>query len=123
MTVGYLEMVRLLFGWREQRAEGFPTPDRSAETVVFFAAFAYIGPMATQLDEFAEPGADLWSAINAGLGNDSGTAAREHLAAGFPIYYSDRDTPANALIKEYPDGHRELVRFDHEGEHRVAAIG
>lgn len=53
--------------------------------------------------------------------DDHGTAAAEHLAAGFPIYYSNATTPAGALIKEYPDGRRELVRFDRHGEHRIAA--
>ncbi|ENV35483.1 hypothetical protein [Acinetobacter gerneri] len=41
---------------------------------------------------------------------DDGAAAQMHLAAGFPIYYSEDDTPADLLIKEYPSGKRELVR-------------
>jgi len=42
-------------------------------------------------------------------GDDS--AARESLAAGVPIYYAEDDTPAASLIKEYPDGRKELVTF------------
>jgi hypothetical protein len=42
-------------------------------------------------------------------GDDS--AARASLAAGVPIYYAEDDTPADGVIKEYPDGHRELVAF------------
>jgi hypothetical protein len=30
--------------------------------------------------------------------NDDGAAARSHLEAGFPIYYSEDDTPADAII-------------------------
>ncbi len=47
-------------------------------------------------------------------------AARDHLAAGYPIYYSESDTPAGLIIKEYPDGRRELVRFDYAGEEHHA---
>jgi hypothetical protein len=65
---------------------------------------------------------DLWSEIEAALWEEDDTAAREHLAAGFPIYYSEPDTPTDVVIKECPDGHRELVRFDHNGEHLVSAI-
>ncbi|HEX7819914.1 MAG TPA: hypothetical protein VF463_04785 [Sphingobium sp.] len=39
--------------------------------------------------------------------------------AGRPIYYGEKDTPPGLVVKEYPDGRRELVRFDHMGEHRV----
>lgn len=44
--------------------------------------------------------------------HDDGAAANEHLAAGFPIYYSEDDTPADLLIKEYPSGKREFVRVN-----------
>ena len=65
---------------------------------------------------------DLWPEIEAALWEEDDTAAGEHLAAGFPIYYSEPDTPGEVAIKEYSDGHRELVRFDHDGEHLVSAI-
>jgi len=42
-------------------------------------------------------------------GDDS--AARTSLAAGFPIYYAEEDTPESSLIKEYPGGRKELVTF------------
>lgn len=54
--------------------------------------------------------------------NDDGAAARSHLEAGLPIYYSEDDTPADAIIKEYPDGRRELVSFDLNGEHFIRTI-
>jgi len=42
-------------------------------------------------------------------GDDS--AARASLAAGVPIYYAEEDTPAEALIKKYPDGSKQLITF------------
>src|SRR3546814_5814970 len=43
---------------------------------------------------------------------DDGAIASSHLAAGFLIYYSEADTPPDAIIKEYPGGRRELVRSE-----------
>jgi hypothetical protein len=37
-------------------------------------------------------------------------AARELQAAGFAVYYIDDDTPSGLVIKEFPDGRRQLVR-------------
>ncbi|SFI68091.1 hypothetical protein [Methylobacterium brachiatum] len=48
--------------------------------------------------------------------HDDGAAAREHLQAGFPVYYVEGDTPEGLLVKEYPGGRRELVRFDEAGD-------
>jgi hypothetical protein len=42
-------------------------------------------------------------------GDDS--AARASLAAGVPIYYAEEDTPADGLIKKFPDGSKQLVTF------------
>lgn len=36
-------------------------------------------------------------------------AARELAAAGWPVYYTDEDTPAGTVIKRFPDGRRQLV--------------
>ena len=38
-------------------------------------------------------------------------AARELLDAGIPIYYSEEEHPDD-IIKEYPDGRREIVDLD-----------
>jgi len=75
--------------------------------------------MATRLKRSENPGPDLWPIIEAASREDDGEAARAHLAAGRAIYYGEHDTPAGLVVKEYPDGRRELVRFDHLGEHRV----
>lgn len=49
------------------------------------------------------------------LANDNGLAAKQHLAAGRPIYYGDARYP-EGLVKKYPDGHRQLVSVSAEGE-------
>ncbi len=36
-------------------------------------------------------------------------------AAGLPVYYTELNTPEGWMIKEYPDGFKELVTFDHHG--------
>ena len=73
--------------------------------------------MATQRIEPGEFGHDLWRAIEMASRDDDDGVAREHLSAGFPIYYSDAATPAGLVVKEYPNGDKELVRFDLAGEH------
>lgn len=55
----------------------------------------------------------LWRDLEKIDGDD--TAAREHLAAGRAIYVAEDDTPPGLLIKKYPDGRRELVRFHRNG--------
>lgn len=44
----------------------------------------------------------------------NGNAARDHLAAGNPIYFREADTPPGTCVKKYPDGHCELVTFTQE---------
>lgn len=64
-----------------------------------------------------DPNEQLMRDIESSDGDDS--AARSHLAAGRPIYYGEDDTPPNMVIKEYPDGRRELVRPNLEGPDEV----
>ncbi len=42
------------------------------------------------------------------IADDDGLAARQHLAAGRPIYYGDARYP-EGLVKKYPDGRKQLV--------------
>lgn len=42
---------------------------------------------------------------------DAGEEARANLLSGVPIYYAERNTPEGCVIKEYPDGRKELVSF------------
>jgi hypothetical protein len=57
-----------------------------------------------------------WAAFEAELAHDDGAEAARRLAAGNPIYFCESDTPDHLVIKEYPDGRRELVSFDLDGE-------
>jgi hypothetical protein len=57
--------------------------------------------------QIAEFDRGLLASLEAG----DGSAAQASLAAGVPIYYAEEDTPVACLIKEYPDGHKELVTF------------
>lgn len=43
---------------------------------------------------------------------DDDTAARDILASGMPIDIARDDTPEGHIIRVYPDGHEELVKFD-----------
>ena len=63
----------------------------------------------------------FWTAFSADLARDDGQAAKDHLAAGFPIYFREDDTPKGLIIKQHPDGRRELVSFDQGGERVVQA--
>lgn len=66
--------------------------------------------------------ADLMPVIVAGIEALGDAPAREHLAAGRPIYYGEHDTPSGLLIKEYPDGRRELVRYHRDRDEVVRAL-
>ncbi|OXC78316.1 hypothetical protein BSU04_12430 [Caballeronia sordidicola] len=59
----------------------------------------------------------FWEKFAAELANDDGSAAREHLQAGFPIYIQTDETPKNTIEKRFPDGRRQLVKWDLDGEH------
>lgn len=65
---------------------------------------------------------EFWARFERLDPNPGAEAARERLAAGQPIYYREGDTPAGQVIKEYPDGHRELVAFEHGKERRLADL-
>ena len=69
-----------------------------------------------------DPNEALWRDLLHALQHDDGAAAKEHLQAGFPIYYAKDDTPAGLLIKEHPNGRRELVRFDRAGDEVIRAL-
>jgi len=69
---------------------------------------------------FDDPNEQLWHDLKSADGDDS--AAREHLAAGFPIYYRERSTPPDLQIKKYPDGRRELIRFHRSGDEVIHVL-
>ncbi|UTW51914.1 hypothetical protein KFF05_00475 [bacterium SCSIO 12827] len=70
----------------------------------------------------ADPSEEIWKAIRRASKKDDDTAARERLAAGFPIYYSEDDTPAGLVIKRHPCGRRELVRCDPAGDQVIRVL-
>ncbi|NWK44739.1 hypothetical protein [Ralstonia pickettii] len=51
-------------------------------------------------------------AFLATLAHDDGAAARNHMARGNPICCSTAYTPAGLVEKRFPEGRRQLVRFD-----------
>lgn len=57
--------------------------------------------------------------LEAGLANDDGLAAKQHLAAGRAIYYAD-DRYREGLVKKFPDGRKQLVAID--AERKVTVI-
>ena len=65
---------------------------------------------------------DLWPVIEKGLARDGEFTVRDHLAAGFPVYYSEADTPAGLLVKEHPDGRRELVRHNRTADEIIRLL-
>ncbi len=67
-----------------------------------------------------DPNETIWRDLLLADGDDS--AAREHLAVGFPVYYVEDDTPPSLLVKEHPDGRRELVRFDKTGDEVIKML-
>jgi hypothetical protein len=68
-------------------------------------------------DEMSEAEVEEWDrGFIAALEAGDDSAARASLAAGVPIYYREEDTPVPGLIKEYPDGRRELVTFHNGSE-------
>lgn len=67
-----------------------------------------------------DPSDQLWRDLDTADGDDS--AAREHLEAGFPIYYREPSTPPGLQIKKYPDGRRELVRFSRTGDEVIRVL-
>jgi hypothetical protein len=68
--------------------------------------------------EYAEWDRNFIAALWAG--DDS--ASRASLAAGVPIYYAEEDTPETCVIKEYPDGCKELITLLHGKETIVKTL-
>jgi len=59
---------------------------------------------------------EIWDEMGRALLKGDDSASRELLAAGYPIYYSEDNTPAGLVIKKYPDGRRQFVRFTSTGD-------
>lgn len=50
-----------------------------------------------------------WHSFVREVKRDDDSAARSHLEAGRPIYYREPGTPPGLVIREDPDGCRELI--------------
>lgn len=57
---------------------------------------------------------DFWSSFETALKNDDGEAARKHLAAGRWITYRDPHL-SNQLVREWPNGKKEVIEADLNG--------
>ena len=54
---------------------------------------------------------------------DDGAVARDTLASGRPIYYTEPWTPPGLVVRESPDGRKYLLRVDGEGAiHVVGSV-
>lgn len=85
-------------------------------SVPFTLPFCYPMQPLPPLDDMTP--AEL-EAFLATLAHDDGAAARGHLARNNPIYCRTASTPAGLVEKHFPDGRRQLVRFNLAGEHVV----
>ncbi|MCL2715649.1 MAG: hypothetical protein FWD68_13950 [Alphaproteobacteria bacterium] len=52
---------------------------------------------------------DFDEALSQAFDKLKNTAVSDHFKAGRPVYYRERHTPQNHVIKEYPNGRRELL--------------
>jgi hypothetical protein len=65
----------------------------------------------------------LISLFEADLAHDRGEAALLHLQAERPIHYVEESTPDGHVIRERPNGDRELLRVDDDGStHVIGAV-
>jgi hypothetical protein len=55
---------------------------------------------------------ELWESIGRGDIDFGYLAAQEHLAAGRPVYGDADGLTDDEVLKEYPDGRKEVVRFE-----------
>jgi hypothetical protein len=65
---------------------------------------------------------DYIDTILEGLDDSDWDPGAELLAKGYPIYYRQKDTPIDNLLKEYPDGKIELIAVDLQGNHTVVKV-
>ncbi|WP_089163550.1 hypothetical protein [Caballeronia sordidicola] len=62
----------------------------------------------------------FWNELEEELKKDDDSAARAHLAAGYPIYVIDADTPRGTIVKIFPAGDRQLIMLDLDGERVIS---
>jgi hypothetical protein len=57
----------------------------------------------------------FWILVERELRCDDGAAAKSHLATGLPIYYCHDDF-SDDIVREWPDGRKELVQVSDAGD-------
>ena len=62
-----------------------------------------------------DDGSQFFAELEAALFDDDGLAAKQHLAAGLAIYYGDEKYPG-AIVKQYPNGRKQLVSVGKDGQ-------
>jgi hypothetical protein len=60
--------------------------------------------------------------ITRALRHDDGSAAQEHLRSGRPIYYCEDDVDEDGIVREWPDGTREIVDIDDQGHIALSPV-
>lgn len=63
---------------------------------------------------------DFWTVFSGDVARDDGSAVRQHFAAGNPVYCRMPDTPEGLIEKRFPDGRRQYVKWERDGEHVVS---
>lgn len=76
----------------------------------------------TRSNQHSPSAGDLWGTLSPGMKRGDLQSGLNHLTAGRPICLVEKDMPDTAAIREYPDGRRELFRFDNEGGHLVLPL-
>lgn len=56
----------------------------------------------------------MWKQLELELGRSDGEVARADLTPGDPVFYCE-DAYPDEMVREWPDGHKELVRVSFEG--------
>ena len=57
----------------------------------------------------------FWNDLPRLIEQDDARAVRGLLSRGISVYYSEEDTPDGLLVRENPDGTRQLVRISFDG--------
>jgi hypothetical protein len=73
-------------------------------------------------DDFDTPLDLLWREVEQAAVHGDRSAARMHLLEGNPVYVEAPDGSPDGVVKLYPDGRRQIVRFDSGDEVVVAEL-
>ena len=63
---------------------------------------------------------DFWIVFSSDIARDDGAAVKKHFSVGNPVYCQTPETPEGLIEKRFPDGRRQFVRWERDGEHVVS---